>query len=586
MKSKFFLWLSIFLLAGACGKDSDDPAGEKTNNEEPTVSFQKPTNQQEVLKGSEQAITVNASDTDGSIAWIKLYIDNMLHASSENGQLQTVWNTNDDEWQPGDHQLTAIACDNSNSEVTASITVKIIEQYSVSGILKDRDSGTALEGTTMTLTGETATTSETGAFSIRSTQTGNQALTSPGSDSFLPIQYAWDFEANNDYQFDLFSYGVPGDAATKPNDFIKGVSMFDAGPWLGQELYPDAFYSTFDRLETMHTNLVTVFDPVFVTVAGMDSVKMGTAANSEYSWNMITEDQYNNLTSSASQRNMNIMYWLGVWPQDEEQLDGKSFNAIVFSGQKLSDKFWDDWFSEYERILIPYAQNAEANQVPWISLGHGLSYATSPSNFESTAAYEQYWTGLISAIRNVYNGKLVYFGTARPFTTTNYEGGTETKYFEDEGYTTSFLNLFDAVGVILSNITEIENPSVAAIEDATSQFLDHYSPIGKPVLLWVWAPSVDGAANHYGHLEPILDVSSAANSFETDYYEQADIYEGILQAVNSTSVEMAGIISHGFMYYDRLTLYEPRQMNTAFQKSASVRGKPAEEIIKYWFGAW
>jgi hypothetical protein len=275
-----------------------------------------------------------------------------------------------------------------------------------------------------------------------------------------------------------------------------------------------------------------------------------------------------------------------VWPQDEKQLDGKSFNEIVFSGQKLSDAFWEDWFSEYTRILKEYAQTAETKNVEWISLGHGLSYATSPQAFSSETLYETSWSNLINEIKSVYTGKIVYFGAARPFTAPNYSGGSEWVFFEDESYSDGFTDLFDAFGIVVSNVTETQNPSVSQIKSEMDGILNHYSGFSKPVFLWVWAPSVDGAANTYGHLEPVLDVSGDANNWSVDFYEQADIYQGIFQAVNESSVNIQGIISHGYMYFDRFSKYEPRDMNTAFEKAASVRGKPAEKIIQYWYDAY
>jgi hypothetical protein len=281
-----------------------------------------------------------------------------------------------------------------------------------------------------------------------------------------------------------------------------------------------------------------------------------------------------------------MMYWLGVWPQSEEKLSGKSFNEIVFSGQKLSDEFWKDWFSEYTRILVDYAKEAELQGVPYISLGHGLNYATSPAQFSSAELYNTSWTNMINSIRDVFSGEIIYFGANRHFTALNYEGGNEIEYYENSGYSSVFTDLFDAFGIIVSNITEKTNPTPTEVKTEVQTILEHYRNFNKPVILWVWAPSVDGAANRYGHLEPVLDVSNAAYNFTTDFYEQADVYEGIMQAVNETDIPVKGVISHGYMYFDRFDKYELRDMETAFDKAASIRNKPAEGILRYWFGQW
>ena len=583
---KYYLPFILLTLFWNCSKEENDE--DELQPKPPVVEITAPEEGVTIEKGAEVVIEIHASDSDSKVELVKLFINQENIAYWEAPPYEQLWKTAD--LDKGEYYINVTAEDDQDLSAQASVSVQITESsgntqqaYTITGILKERSTGSPLQGIVMKLGDSTSTTASDGLFQFTDEVTGNRTVYSAVSDSYIPVQYSWDFEPDNDYEFDIYAYSRPSVVNPKNAEFIRGISLFDAGPWMAQDLYPDAFKLTFDRLNDMHANLVTVFDPVFVTVVGEDSVAMSTSANSQYEWSMLSHEQYSTMSSEAASRNLNMMYWLGVWPHNEKQLDGKSFNEIVFSGHELSDAFWEDWFSEYTAILKEYATTAESSGAPWLSLGHGLSYATSPSAFSSVALYESLWTDLMNSIRDVYNGKIVYFGAARPFTTINYKGSEEWKYYEDEGYTEGFKSLFDAFGIVVSNVTETQNPTDEQVKAAVNDMLSRYSGFEKPLIFWVWAPSVDGAANTYGHLEPVLAVGDEANNWTVDFYEQADLYQGILKAVNETSVDIQGVISHGYMYYDRFTKYEPRDMNTAFEKAASVRGKPAEKILEYWF---
>lgn len=585
-KFRYCLPFILLILLWNCSTEENDE--DELQPKPPVVEIKAPDDGITIEKGTGVAIEVNASDPDSKVELVKLFINQDNLASWEAPPYELVWKTAD--LDTGEYYINVTAEDDQDLSAQASVSVQITESsgssqqaYTITGILKERYTGSPLQGIVMKLGDSTSTVSSDGLFQFTDDVTGNRTVYSAVSDSYIPVQHSWDFEPDNDYEFDTYAYPRPSGINQQNSGFIRGISLFDAGPWMAQDLYPEAFKSTFDRLHDMHANLVTVFDPVFVTVVGEDSVAMSTSANSQYEWSMLGQEQYSTLSSEGESRNLNMMYWFGVWPHNEKQLDGKSFNEIVFSGQVLSDAFWEDWFTEYTAILKEYAKTAESNGVPWLSLGHGLSYATSPSAFSSVALYESHWTDLMNNIRDIYNGKIVYFGAARPFTTINYKGSEEWKYYEDEGYTEAFKSLFDAFGIVVSNVTETQNPTDEQVKTAVDEMLSRYSGFGKPLILWIWAPSVDGAANTYGHLEPVLAVGNEANNWTVDFYEQADLYQGILKAVNETSVDIQGVISHGYMYYNRFTRYEPRDMNTAFEKAASVRGKPAEKILEYWF---
>jgi hypothetical protein len=101
----------------------------------------------------------------------------------------------------------------------------------------------------------------------------------------------------------------------------------------------------------------------------------------------------------------------------------------------------------------------------------------------------------------------------------------------------------------------------------------------KPLLLSAAYLSVDGAATQClrrpdGQCHAFEDFSPSApdvSTYALDLAEQGDIYQALLTAVNERPW-VGGLFSFG---------YNP--MAELHDKSVSVRGKPAEDILAAWF---
>jgi hypothetical protein len=93
--------------------------------------------------------------------------------------------------------------------------------------------------------------------------------------------------------------------------------------------------------------------------------------------------------------------------------------------------------------------------------------------------------------------------------------------------------------------------------------------LGKPVILAVAYPSADNAAMSWTPLQAVLQPGNTQALVNLQI--QADIYQALLEAVNQREW-VAGIVSRGY--------YPPAVLHDA---SASVHGKPAADILWYWY---
>jgi hypothetical protein len=119
--------------------------------------------------------------------------------------------------------------------------------------------------------------------------------------------------------------------------------------------------------------------------------------------------------------------------------------------------------------------------------------------------------------------------------------------------------------------------------DQTSKILDNeISPlasfVNKPILLALAYPSANGGANgcfdngQGGCLDwTALNQPNNPGSVSLNLQGQSDLYETLLNLINSHPW-VGGVISRGY--------YPPALLQ---DKSASVHGKPAADLLWYWF---
>lgn len=240
--------------------------------------------------------------------------------------------------------------------------------------------------------------------------------------------------------------------------------------------------------------------------------------------------------------------------------------------------WWQAWFTRYRAFLMNYADLAAQSGAQSIILGGdwvtpslpgGLLPDGTPSNAPADA--EAQWRGIIAEVRNHFKGQVLW---ALPYEQTSIMSPV------------NFLR--DVDGIYLLWSVPIATSSTATKTDYINEagrLLDNeISPLlsllgNKPVIIAASYPAAVGAAGACvpngagGCLDfnalsrPNADISAASLSLQT----QADIYEALLTAVNGRQW-ISGFVSRGYF------------MPVALQdKSASTNGKPAANVLWYWY---
>lgn len=235
--------------------------------------------------------------------------------------------------------------------------------------------------------------------------------------------------------------------------------------------------------------------------------------------------------------------------------------------------WWDEWFSSYQTFILNYARLAADTGAEQLVIGGKAvlpafsgGYYLDGTLSDVPAAIEQDWSALINAVRTIYPGKLVW--------ATNAQVSADPL--------PSFISRFDAVLVnVDAPLAALEQPTSDVIaasfwEVLNTQIYPIYEQTGKPILLGLGYPSVedgvlgclmiDEACSNDG-----LFLPSETSAFTIDLDLQVTIYNTLLPIVADQDW-VAGVSIRG---------YNP--VVTVMDGSSSIAGKPARDVIWYWF---
>lgn len=237
--------------------------------------------------------------------------------------------------------------------------------------------------------------------------------------------------------------------------------------------------------------------------------------------------------------------------------------------------WWRNWFERYKAFILNYADLAEQTGSALLVIGGpdvlpalpgGLARDGDPSGVPP--GVDEIWTGLIDEIRGRYHGQIAW---ALP-----YPQGMEN--------IPNFLGQVDLIYVLFSaRLAESGINEEGTLQLAFGALLDRdlspvYEQTSLPMVVGLDYPSVDGAATgcildngECLEFEQFSQPMADLQENQIDLVEQASIYGAAFNAVYQRDW-INGIISRGF--YPAAALQD---------QSSSVHGKPAADILWYWF---
>jgi hypothetical protein len=242
-----------------------------------------------------------------------------------------------------------------------------------------------------------------------------------------------------------------------------------------------------------------------------------------------------------------------------------------------SAAWWDAWFNHYRAFAVHFADLATRSDAQALILGgdwiapalpDGKLADGSPSGVPADA--EARWLTILAEVRQHYAGRVLF---AIPYTNADLQPPV------------NLLRGADAIYLLwFAKLSASPTPDKAAMTAEAGRLLDEnifpvQAQTGKPLIIGLSYPSSSYSATGClpnpagGCLDwtaldrPNPDIPS----LNLDLQQQFDIYDAILNAVNGRTW-VSGVVSRGY--------FPPAALQ---DKSASVHGKPAADLLWYWF---
>jgi hypothetical protein len=239
--------------------------------------------------------------------------------------------------------------------------------------------------------------------------------------------------------------------------------------------------------------------------------------------------------------------------------------------------WWDAWFNHYRAFAVHHADlatlsGAQAVIIGGDWIGPALPAGTIPGGIPSgvPADAEARWRNVVAEVRQHFRGNVLF---ALPYTT------------EDVIAPLNVLRDVDAVYLLwFARLSDSANPNKADLLVEAGRLLDeNVAPIqlqvNKPFIIALSYPSSTHSATgcipngssgcfDWTALNRPRDDLGTVN---LDIQQQVDIYETLFHAVN-VRPWVSGFVSRG--YYAPVALQD---------KSASIHGKPAADLLWYWY---
>jgi hypothetical protein len=275
------------------------------------------------------------------------------------------------------------------------------------------------------------------------------------------------------------------------------------------------------------------------------------------------------IVASARALNLNV----ALFPQPQFATNNQDF----WQTAPRDAGWWDEWFNRYRAFAVNTADMATASDSQALILGgewitpalpNGTLANGSPSGVPADA--EARWMNIVAEVRAHYTGMVLF---ALPFINANVETPINLLKSTDGMYILWF-----------AKISGQSTPVKADMITEVGRLLDEnifqvYTAVNKPVVIAASYPSSTSSAtgcipNGSGDClywtalsRPNPDITTV----DVDLQQQFDIYDAMLNAINGRSW-ISGFVSRGY--------YAPAAMQ---DKSASVYGKPAADLLWYWY---
>lgn len=223
----------------------------------------------------------------------------------------------------------------------------------------------------------------------------------------------------------------------------------------------------------------------------------------------------------------------------------KEFPVYDKNGRLMS--YWNEWFSCYTAFICHYAEIAEYTGCEMLCIGCEMI---------GTEHKEEQWRELISRVREIYHGPLVY--------NANHGKEENVAWFDALDYigTSAYYPVAKEGGASADEMTAAWERPKAALKRLSEKF-------GKKIIFMeIGCRSARGCA--------VMPWDFVHREYPRDEDEQANFYESAMRAMWDEPY------FEGFFWWDWSTFLQPEE-KIAEDRGFAIHGKKAEKLLTEWY---
>lgn len=375
------------------------------------------------------------------------------------------------------------------------------------------------------------------------------------------------------------------------SNIIRSVGLKDYHPQDNNNCSSNIEYTrllykkTLDRLQNLNVNVVEIYQ-----YGPIDDYTSATWSISESNW-QIPKSELIWFVQEAHSRNIKVTLAWQLWPTDVKNNYISSYTNTTditnLTNTLMPESEMIRILRGWHVIIMEMAKLAAQNKIDNLNIQWDAFYFPIVTLYKESATQE--FLSIINDIRTVYNGKL-FMGTPlfydkriidkvdaiiipinRPWTWNYNDDSNVSVGLLKQRYMDTIIGQH----IPFSLYSGVETKTIPVIWHILIQSRDKFLSEG-----WV----EDGFCikpNNNGFPVSYNDPLCTQKNYKTDFSIQALAYEGLFQAIKEQPYFKTYGITLGTSYWHTDTLVPGEE---GFPNlSQSIRGKPAENIVKHWF---
>jgi hypothetical protein len=234
-----------------------------------------------------------------------------------------------------------------------------------------------------------------------------------------------------------------------------------------------------------------------------------------------------------------------------------------------SSAWWDAWFTQWENITLIEAQRAQRAGVDMFALCLYCEDSFQPSVYPQ---YTDRWNKIISDVRQEFSGKVAMSLIV-----------VDNRFTMASSLDAALVTIFPGQYITSGAFKDPHNPTMAELEKETRTLFGYFSGLAGKIAVYVVFLAYSSDGQYTADPPPWGDNPPPANL--TDFREQSIYYEAFFNVVRNTTW-INGVFTERWDYFDHLARLGDAPSSYYFDQtiSDSPRNKPAEAVIKLWFG--